>query len=191
MKSPEPETVRKWFSLGFPCHVFGDAITATGAERIVNRSSAGIGWPAGMRRTDWFLPLFFGLIGIGYLAGIPRGTTWFGWFYLTLAGFSALTIWQSSIAWMEVDPGSLRVRFNGRSRVIPLSEVVNVEAHRHWHNPLTPRREPAYYLILRRPSRRAWPRRGWLLQYIAPEAGDRLLAALHRFQKPITVYDWK
>ncbi len=72
-----------------------------------------------------------------------------------------------------------------------MTEIVNVEAHRHWHYPLFRGRDPAHSLLLHGTSKRPWPIRGWLLQHIAPEAGGRLLFDLDRFKKPILVYNWK
>ena len=66
-----------------------------------------------------------------------------------------------------------------------MADLVEVEAHRHWHNPLAKGRTPAYWLKFRIARRRAR-----VLQYVPPEAGDRLLLTLHRLRKPIRVYHW-
>ncbi len=160
-------------------------------ERIANRGSTGWQGPAWILRYDWIVVLVLALLAIGYIVGFPSPNALFGWYYLVLAGLFGLMIWYWSIAWVEIGPESLRVRYNGRSRAIPMSEIINIEAHRHWRNPLLKGQDPAYYLLLHRTSKRAWPKRGWLLTHLTPAAGDRLLYDLYRFNKPIRVYNWK
>ena len=63
-----------------------------------------------------------------------------------------------------------------------MRDMLDVEAHHHWQSPFAKNRAPPYWLKIRRSSGRAWR-----LEYIDPAAGDRLLAVLHRFQKPILV----
>ncbi len=89
-----------------------------------------------------------------------------------------------SPSWIEVGADRVEVHAPGRTRVIPMDKVLNVEAHHHWQTRHPRSNAPDIWLILHR-SR--W--RGWALYHVRPDAGGRLLYALYRFNKPIMVYN--
>ena len=159
---------------------------ATEVQRIANRGSGPSALPVWVRSPMLLLALLFGLVGLAYLGGVPRTDELFAAYYLALAALVVVAAWAGTIAWIEVDPGRLRVAFNGRVRAIAMADIVDVEAHRHWHNPLAHGRAPPYWLKLRIARRRAR-----VLPYVQPEAGNRLLLALHRLHKPILVFTWQ
>ncbi len=111
---------------------------------------------------------------------------WMGWVYLLLGALYLFAAWGAYVVWVDVGPDRIVVHRHSGSRVLAMEDVVQVEAHRHWQNPYGPRKPPPYYLIFRRRS--GWP---WQVQYLQPEAGDRLLFSLYRLKKPILVYNWQ
>jgi len=129
----------------------------------------------------------FALLGLIYLLlpAPPDGFGWLPWAYLAVAGLWAFDAWGTAIAWIDVGPSDLRIHYNSRTRKVPMNDVLAVEAHRHPR--IFPGRSatPAYEIRIRRPKGRPWG-----LGYIEPAAGERLLWALYRNKRPITVYDW-
>ncbi|HYM39709.1 MAG TPA: hypothetical protein VEY12_06150 [Thermoplasmata archaeon] len=154
-------------------------------ETIRNRDSRAGAWPSWVRSPLLVLALLFAIVGIGYLAGFPRWMVPVGWFYLGVAALFVVEAWALSVSRIDIGPDVLRIRYNGRSRAIPMTDILTIEAHRHWQNPLMKAKPPDYWFKLRRAK--GSPLR---VEYVRPEAGDRILLALYRRQKPITVYNW-
>lgn len=158
----------------------------TSVETIVNRGPSGRGFAPGPWLAVSLGILFFAFAAALYFAAPWPGAQWVGWAYLLLAVAYAIAGWGATITSVVVSPERLEVRRHGRSRALALNEVLDIEAHRHWESPFAHGRPPNYWLKIRRSSGSAWR-----LQYIDPSAGDRLLAALYRFKKPILVYNWQ
>lgn len=161
----------------------GDAHLAIATERILNRGAQGPGLPI-----ELTLPVllamgvwFFG--AALYLVGPFPNAQWVGGCYLALGLLYPLAIWGSHASWIDVGPNGMSVHMPLRDRKIPMDEIVQIEARRHWRSPFGTRRPPRYWLLIR--TRARWARQ---IQYLEPEAGDRVLAALHRAGKPIWLF---
>ncbi len=129
------------------------------------------------------MALLFGLIGVGYLLGPEPYALWLGSLYLLGALVWVLVPWSTSIVWIDVGPDEFRVQRNGRAFAARMDDILDIEAHRHWQSSRVKDRAPAYWLKVRRINGRPWH-----FEYIRPGAGERVLAALYRFHKPILVY---
>ncbi len=159
---------------------------AADTERIENHTASGRELPVGLWGMAGVLTLEFVALALLSLQEPIPDYRWIAWLYLAMALLFLPLAWGRHVSWIEVGPETLVVRGPVRSRRIPMQDVVGIEAHRHWHNPLATGRPPWYWLLIRRTRGR-----GWRVEYIAPEAGDRLLDALHRLRKPILVYNWQ
>lgn len=164
----------------------GDAHVAADTERITNRDPARRGLPPGLGLPALLSSVLWVALALLWLANPYPEFRWLGWGYVALAFFYSLVAWSVSISWIEISPSTLRVGLASRSLVSSMSDVVDIEAHRHWQSPFAKGKIPLYWLKIRRTS--GWP---WRLQYIEPAAGDRILATLHRLNKPILVYNWQ
>ncbi len=158
----------------------------TTTERILNRAADRRGLPAGLFLAAFAAAGVFYFGGVLFLASPYPDNRWIGWMYFALGLLYPLAAWASHVTWVDVGPDRLVVHRHSRSQTLRLEEIVGVEAHRHWQNPYGPRGPPPYYLIFR--TRSGLPRQ---VQYIQPEAGDRLLFDLYRLRKPILVYNWQ
>ncbi len=158
---------------------------ASSIERIVNRNPTKPSIPAALWLPTLLMSLLFALVAVMYLIRPIAGNEWIWWLYLAVAFLFPFAAWGARISWIEVGPERIMVRRPSRSQVIPMENVVEVEAHRHWRSFFEKESPPAYWLSIRRAS--GWP---WRLYYIEPDAGDRLLAAIYRNHKPIRVFTW-
>ncbi len=152
-------------------------------ERIPNRRSEADAWPAWLCSPAWLMPPLFAVLAVVYFSS-PDARMWYvGGLWLAGARRWAYAAWARSVAWVEVGPDRLQVRFFGRQQIVSMDDVLDIEAHRHWQSSLAKDRNQAYWLKIRRARGRQL-----LVEYLQPAAGDRVLAALHRFGKPILVY---
>ncbi len=156
------------------------------AERIANRGPNRRSLPPGPWLPVLLLAVLFVVVALMDFVNPYPEMRWLGWAYVALALVYPVIAWSVSVSWIELGPSTMRVRLASRSLIAPMSDVLDVEAHRHWQSPLTKGKQPPYWLKIRRTSGRSWR-----LQYIEPAAGDRILAALHRLHKPILVYNWQ
>jgi hypothetical protein len=93
-----------------------------------------------------------------------------------------LVAWAASVAAIEVSPERITVRGHLRSRTAAMTDLLRVDARRSpWRYMAAA--QPAPYII------DLWLRdyRHWHLQYVEADAGDRLLARLHGYQKSIWI----
>ncbi len=159
---------------------------ATGAVRIGNRNPATLGLPPIRWLTGLLVAGLFAINALFYVAHPVPGYEWLAWLDLAVGLSFPFAIWAGSISWIEIDAERIVVRRPSRAQVISMQDVVGVDAHRHWQSSLVRGKPPAYWLSIRRTSRR--PVR---LDYIDPAAGDRLLVTLYQLKKPILVYAWQ
>lgn len=159
------------------------ANVATDNERIANRDPSHR-LPPGPWLPFLLITILWTFIALLNFVNPDPQLHWLGWGYLALAFFYPVIAWSVSVSWFELDSRALRVRLGSRSLIIPMSELVDVEAHRHLQSPFAKTKVPPYWLMIRRASGRPWR-----LQYIEPAAGDRFLTALYRLRKPIWVYN--
>ncbi len=159
---------------------------ATNPERVLNRTSAAPRVPSWARAPWWILSVLFLLIAFEYVLRPIEGGAWLPWMYVAAAAVFPFAMWRASVSWVDIGPERITVRHPIGSSVASTPDILDVEAHRHWQSPLKKGKVPPYWIKMRRASGRPW-----LLQYIEPAAGDELLAALHRLEKPIMVYKWQ
>ncbi len=158
---------------------------AADSRGITIPNKATRGWPAWLWPTGLFVPLYLFFAVLYWLmwpAGSPEWTWTWAWLWAAYAVLLPLAAWLASIAAFEVDPTQMRVRRHLRSQRAPLNDVLRIDVRKMpWS--FASRFRPAPYAI------DVWLAgyRHWRLQYVEPEAGDRLLAVLHGYQKPIWV----
>ena len=152
-------------------------------ERVLNRSPLRRGGPPWLNVVlQSIVPLWVFLVAMVIAFGPPYP----GWLlavYTAYCALLALIVWGRSIRWIEVGPDRITVGRPFSPRVAPLADVRQVDVHRNdWVYGLYGRRQ-AYTVDVWLASRRPWH-----LDHIESGAKDRLLATLHRHQKPIWVY---
>ena len=148
---------------------------------VTIRNTVTRGWPAWLWPAVLLIPgyLFFAVV---YWIMNPPGVEWVAWFWVAAAGFYLLAAWLGSIATIEVDPAQIAVRRHLRSQRARMDDVLRVDARKMpWK--FAARYRPAPYAM------DVWLTgyRHWRLQYVEPEAGDRLLAILHGYHKSVWV----
>ena len=129
------------------------------------------------------MDLFFSAAAL-FLAAPLSESRWLGWVYLLLGLLWPVAIWGSYVSWIEVGPDRLVVHHHSRTRAVPMDDIEQVEAHRHWPGP-SGLQAPPYWLLIRRRSGGRFR-----VPYIELEAGDRVLFALHRLGKRVWVFAW-
>jgi len=97
--------------------------------------------------------------------------------------FFTFAVWGASISWVQVGPECIVVRRPIRSQVAATEEVLEVDAHRDRWSVRAKGQPPLYRIFVRLSAGRQWR-----LDGLEPDAGDRLLAAIHRLNKPIRVF---
>ncbi len=159
----------------------GMLAVAADSGRITIRNAVTSGWPA------WIWPAVLiapGFLFFAALYGImnPPELKWMAWFWVAYAGFFLLAVWLGNIASIEIDPSKIAVRRPIRSQQARMDDVLRVDARKMPWKYAT-RYRPAPYII------DVWlgGYRHWRLQYVEPEAGDRLLAILHGYHKPVWI----
>ncbi len=152
-------------------------------ETIVNRGSAGGVLPAwvGFVLGFWF-PLW-AIVEVVVFALLVPETTWFFWFWSLYFVFMVFAIWAANVVRVEVGPDRIAVRRGLRSQVAALEDVVRVDVSRTEWLPRLQGHPRAY-----RASVLLTSGRHWVLDFLEPAAKDRLLAALHRYGRPIWVH---
>ncbi len=159
----------------------GMIVTAEDSGRIAIRNVRARGWPSWLWPSMLFLAMYLLLGAFYWLISRPYLEGW-GWFWIAYAGLFLLAGWSGSIVTFEVGPAQLVVRRHLRSQKAQMADVLRVDAKKMpWG--FAARFRAAPYSI------DVWLTgyRHWRLQNVEPEAGDRLLAALHGYQKPIWV----
>lgn len=160
----------------------GDAEVATITERIANRGSQRRGWPAWSRPALLTIPMLE-FVAVLYWALPVPGLDWLAWFW-TLYPFAFLfAVWVARITAIDIGPDLIAVRRPIRSQVAAMKDVLRVDARRSaWR--FLAKGQPAPFTV------DVWltGRRHWRLDNVEPEAGDQILASLHRHNKPIWVY---
>ncbi len=156
------------------------------AERILNRRPAPGRLPAWFRPALLLVPVWViaaSLFWAIYLALPDPIQYWQAWFWTLYGLLLILAFWGGRITEIDVGAEELAFRRPIRSRAAALQDVLRVDAHRIPWRVVATHQPPLYRIDV-------WLTafRHWRLDYIEPEAGDRLLATLHARQKLIWVF---
>lgn len=157
------------------------SVTTLDSGSVTIRNAVAHGWPAWLWPTFLLTPMYL-LLGLWLLVMSQPSMGGFAWFWLAYAGLYMLAVWLTHLAVIELDATRITIRSHLWSKSAPMDDVLRIDA----------RKMPWRYASRFRPAPYAmdvWLAgyRHWRLQYVEPEAGDRLLAALHGYQKPIWV----